>query len=156
MEREWSYTEFYPGRKIMVTGGLGFIGSNLARRLVDLGSVVLLVDAMIPDLGGNWFNVVDIRDRVEVAVVDVTDSVAMERLVSGQDVIFSLAGQVSHIDSMRHPLSDQDLNCRGPLSLLEACRHRNPEVKVVYASTRCTAAPPRYRSTRDTTSRPRT
>lgn len=127
---------FYAGRRVMITGGLGFIGSNLARRLVDLGADVLLVDALIPDYGGNRFNIDGIRDRVHVEVADVRDADAMARLVPGVDVIFNLAGQVSHIDSMRDPQTDLEINCRSQLTLLEACRHRNAGTKVVYAGTR--------------------
>ncbi len=127
---------FYPGKRVAITGGLGFIGSNLAHRLVDLGAEVLLIDSMVPDYGGNLFNIADIRDRVRVNFADVRDANAMNYLVQGHHVIFNLAGQVSHIDSMRDPYTDLEINCRSQLSLLEACRHNNPEVKVVFASTR--------------------
>src|SRR4051794_7931445 len=100
--------DFYPGKRVAVTGGVGFIGSNLARRLLELGSEVLLIDSMVPDYGGNLFNVHDIRDRVQVNFADVRDPNAMNYLVQGQDVIFNLAGQVSHIDSMLDPFTDLD------------------------------------------------
>ena len=127
---------FYRGRHVMITGGLGFIGSNLARRLVDLGADVLLVDSLIPDYGGNLFNIAGIEDRVTVNVADVRQASTMNYLVQGREVIFNLAGQVSHIDSLRDPHTDLDINCRSQLTLLEACRHHNPRAKVVYASTR--------------------
>jgi UDP-glucose 4-epimerase len=133
MQRAYDY---YPGRRVAVTGGLGFIGSNLARRLLELGSEVLLIDSMVPDYGGNLFNVADVRDRLQVNFADVRDANAMNYLVQGRDVIFNLAGQVSHIDSMLDPFTDLDINCRSQLSLLEACRRYNPLVKVIYASTR--------------------
>src|SRR5579875_796643 len=133
MERAYAY---YPRKRVAVTGGLGFIGSNLARRLVELGSDVLLIDSMVPDYGGNLFNVADLRDRVQVNFADVRDVNAMNYLVQGHDVIFNLAGQVSHIDSMLDPYTDLEINCRSQLSLLEACRHHNPRAKVVFASTR--------------------
>jgi UDP-glucose 4-epimerase len=120
----------------MITGGLGFIGSNLARGLVELGAQVLLVDSMIPDYGGNFFNVRDIEDRVRVNVADVRQESTMDFLVRDRAVIFNLAGQVSHIDSMRDPYTDLEINCRSQLSILEACRRRNPGVKVVFAGTR--------------------
>jgi UDP-glucose 4-epimerase len=120
----------------MVTGGLGFIGSNLARALVDLGADVLLVDALIPDYGGNPFNIDGIADRVRVHLADVRQEGAMDYLVRDRDVIFNLAGQVSHIDSMRDPYTDLEINCRSQLSILEACRKSSPGVKVVYAGTR--------------------
>jgi UDP-glucose 4-epimerase len=133
MQRALAY---YPGKRVAVTGGLGFIGSNLARRLLELGSDVLLIDSMVPDYGGNLFNVADIRDRVQVNFSDVRDVSTMNYLVQGRDVIFNLAGQVSHIDSMLDPYTDLEINCRAQLSLLEACRRHNPAVKLVYASTR--------------------
>ncbi len=130
------YSGFYIDRRVLITGGLGFLGSNLAHRLVDLGANVLLVDSLIPDYGGNLFNIEDIRDLVRVNVADIRDENGMDYLVQGQDVIFNLAGQVSHIDSMRDPYTDLEINCRAQLSLLEACRKFNPSVKVVYAGTR--------------------
>ncbi|MFP5378745.1 MAG: NAD-dependent epimerase/dehydratase family protein [Vicinamibacteria bacterium] len=120
----------------MITGGLGFIGSNLARRLVTLGADVLLVDSLIPDYGGNLFNIAGFEDRVRVNVADVRQASTMNYLVRDREVIFNLAGQVSHIDSMLDPHTDLEINCRSQLTILEACRHHNPGVKVVYASTR--------------------
>lgn len=120
----------------MITGGLGFIGSNLARRLVELGAKVLLVDSLIPEYGGNFFNIHDIKDKVQVNIADMRDENGMNYLVRNQDYIFNLAGQVSHIDSMRDPYTDLDINCRSQLSMLEACRKNNPQTKIVYASTR--------------------
>ena len=130
------YLEFYRGRRVMVTGGIGFIGSNLARRLVELGADVLLVDSLIPTYGGNLFNLDGIADRVQVNVADVRQQSTMNYLVQDRAVIFNLAGQVSHIDSMRDPYTDLDVNCRSQLTILEACRNHNPSVKVVYAGTR--------------------
>jgi UDP-glucose 4-epimerase len=128
--------EFYQGRRVMITGGLGFIGSNLAHRLVGLGADVLLVDSLIPDYGGNLFNIAGIEDRVHVNVADVRQASTMNYLVQGRSIIFNLAGQVSHIDSILDPHTDLDINCRSQLTLLEACRRHNPATKVVYASTR--------------------
>jgi UDP-glucose 4-epimerase len=130
------YRQFYRGRKVMITGGLGFIGSNLARSLVDLGADVLLVDSLIPDYGGNLFNIDGIADRVHVNVADIRQQSTMNYLVRDRDVIFTLAGQVSHIDSMRDPYTDLEINCRSQLTILEACRYNNPRAKVVFASTR--------------------
>ncbi len=130
------YRAFYRGRRVMITGGLGFIGSNLARHLVDLGADVLLVDSLIPDYGGNLFNIDGLESRVRVNVADVRQATTMNYLVRDREVIFNLAGQVSHIDSMRDPGTDLDINCRSQLTLLEACRRHNPDAKVVYASTR--------------------
>jgi UDP-glucose 4-epimerase len=120
----------------MITGGLGFIGSNLARRLVELGARVLLVDSLIPDFGGNLFNIDGIADRLQTNVADVRQQSTMNYLVQGVDVIFNLAGQVSHIDSMHEPFTDLEINCRAQLTILEACRHNNPRAKLVFAGTR--------------------
>jgi UDP-glucose 4-epimerase len=130
------YRDFYRQRRVMITGGLGFIGSNLARQLVDLGADVLLVDSLIPDYGGNLFNVDGIESRVRINIADVRQPSTMQTLVRDRDVVFNLAGQVSHIDSMRDPQTDLDINCRSQLTILEACRVRNPAAKVVYAGTR--------------------
>src|SRR5687767_8990686 len=120
----------------MITGGLGFIGSNLAWKLVDLGARVLIVDSLIDDYGGNLFNICGLEDRLRVNVADVRQQSTMNYLVRGQDVIFNLAGQVSHIDSMRDPHTDLEINCRAQLSILEACRNYNAGVKIVFAGTR--------------------
>jgi UDP-glucose 4-epimerase len=130
------YRAFYRGRKVMITGGLGFVGSNLARRLVELDADVLIVDSLIDDYGGNLFNVDGIADRVRVNIADVRQQTTMNYLVRDRAVIFNLAGQVSHIDSMRDPYTDLEINCRSQLTVLEACRNHNPRVKVVFAGTR--------------------
>jgi len=130
------YLQFYRGRQVLITGGLGFIGSNLARRLVDLGASILLVDSLIPEYGGNLFNIDGLTDRLRVNIADVRQQSTMNYLVRGRDVIFNLAGQVSHIDSLRDPYSDLEINCRSQLTILEACRYNNPGVKVVFAGTR--------------------
>lgn len=134
--REELYREGFEGKNVLITGGLGFIGSNLARALLPLGANVLLVDSLIPDYGGNLYNLEGIRDRVRVNIADVRDANGMRYLVSGQDFLFNLAGQVSHIDSMEDPMTDLEINCRSQLSILEACRRKNPGVRIVYASTR--------------------
>ncbi len=138
------YLSFYAGKRVLITGGLGFIGSNLGRRLVDLGARVLLVDSLIPDYGGNWFNIAGYEDRLRVNIADVRDPYSMRALVRGQDVLFNLAGQVSHIDSMQDPFTDLEINARSQLSILEACRHENPDVKIVYAGTRQQYGKPDY------------
>jgi UDP-glucose 4-epimerase len=126
----------FQGRRVLITGGLGFIGSNLARRLVELGAEVLLVDSLVPEHGGRLFNIADIQDRVTLELADARDEQRMGQLIRGQDYLFNLAGQTSHIDSMRFPLVDVEMNCRAQLSVLEACRQHNPEVRIVFASTR--------------------
>lgn len=123
-------------KKAIITGGLGFIGSNLARRLVDLGVQVTLVDSLIPEYGGNLFNISGIEDLVRVNISDVRDSHSMRYLLQGQDYLFNLAGQTSHMDSMADPFNDLEINCLAQLSILEACKKYNPSIMVVYASTR--------------------
>ena len=123
-------------KKILITGGLGFIGSNLARRLVQEGAKVTLVDSLIPEYGGNRANIADFSDRVEVNINDVRDPHAMSYLVKEKDYLFNLAGQTSHLDSMSDPHTDLEINCRAQLSILEACRQQNPKIRVVFASTR--------------------
>jgi dTDP-glucose 4,6-dehydratase/UDP-glucose 4-epimerase len=136
--------EAFSGAKVLITGGLGFIGSNLARRLVDWGAQVTLVDSLIPEYGGNPFNVHDIRERVSVSITDVRDPHAMTHLVKGQDFLFNLAGQTSHLDSMSDPTTDLQINAAAQLSILEACRQHNPKVKIVFASTRQLYGRPQY------------
>jgi len=123
-------------KRVLITGGLGFIGSNLARRLVDDGAEITLVDSLIPEYGGNLFNVSDIQGRVRVNISDVRDKFSFRHLVQGQDFLFNLAGQTSHLDSMADPFTDLEINCRSQLSILEACREANPTIRIVFASTR--------------------
>ncbi len=134
----------FAGARVLITGGLGFIGSNLAHRLVELGAQVTLVDSLIPEYGGNLYNIAGIEDRVRVNIADVRDEYSMNYLVQGHDVLFNLAGQTSHLDSMRNPYIDLDINCRAQLSILEACRKHNPRITVVYASTRQIYGKPDY------------
>jgi dTDP-glucose 4,6-dehydratase/UDP-glucose 4-epimerase len=134
----------YADKKILITGGLGFIGSNLARRLVNQGALVTLVDSLIPQYGGNSFNILDIRDHVSVNICDVRDSHALEYLLKGQDYLFNLAGQTSHVDSMSDPQTDLAINATAQLSILEACRKINPEIKIIFASTRQLYGKPDY------------
>lgn len=135
-KRRELYRETFADKKVLITGGLGFIGSNLARALVPLGADVLLVDSLIPDYGGNQFNIDGIEQSVRVNIADVRDVNGMQYLLRGQAFLFNLAGQVSHVDSMTDPMTDLEINCRSQLSILEACRHASPETRIVYASTR--------------------
>ncbi len=134
----------FQNRSILVTGGLGFIGSNLARRLVSMGAKVTLVDSLIPQYGGNVANIQDIRDRVEVNITDVRDPHAMAYLIQGKDYLFNLAGQTSHLDSMTDPFTDLEINSTSQLSILEAARKHNPGIRIVYASTRQIYGKPQY------------
>src|SRR5262245_17082007 len=126
----------FAGRDVLITGGLGFIGSSLARRLLDLEARVTLVDSLIPEYGGNPFNVHDIKHRMTVNIADVRDPHAMAWLVQDRDFLFNLAGQTSHLDSMADPLTDLNINAAAQLYILEACRRHNRDVKIVFASTR--------------------
>jgi len=121
---------------VLITGGLGFIGSNLAHSLASLGARVTLADSLVPEYGGNLFNISGLEDRVCVNISDVRDVHSMRYLIQRQDFLFNLAGQTSHIDSMQDPYTDLDINCRAQLSILEACRTHNPDVRIVFASTR--------------------
>ena len=134
----------YANAKILITGGLGFIGSNLARALVAQGAEVTLVDSLIPQYGGNLFNIEDIRDQVAVNVCDVRDPYAMNYLLKDKDFLFNLAGQTSHMDSMADPQTDLEINAAAQLSILEACRKTNPGIKIVFASTRQLYGKPDY------------
>ncbi|MBS1788532.1 MAG: NAD-dependent epimerase/dehydratase family protein [Acidobacteria bacterium] len=141
---ETDFKQSFAGRKVLITGALGFIGSNLARRLVELGAQVLAVDSLIPEYGGNLFNIAGFEDRVQVNISDVRDAHSMRYLVQGRDYLFNLAGQTSHMDSMNDPDADLEINCRAQLSILEACRKYNPAIKVVFASTRQLYGKPDY------------
>jgi len=134
----------FKSRNVLITGGLGFIGSNLAKRLVDMGAGVTLVDSLIPEYGGNLWNVELIKDRVRINISDVRDEHSMKYLVQDQDYLFNLAGQTSHTDSMDSPHADLEINARAQLYILEACRKYNKEIKVVFASTRQMYGKPQY------------
>jgi nucleoside-diphosphate-sugar epimerase len=136
--------DYYRGKDVLITGGLGFIGSNLARRLVELGASVTLVDSLIPEYGGNFANIADIRDKVTVNISDVRDQHAMRWLVQRRDVLFNLAGQTSHMDSMSDPHTDLEINAKAQLSILEACRAANPSIRIVFAGTRQIYGKPDY------------
>ncbi len=134
----------FSGQSVLITGGLGFIGSNLARALVGLGARVTLLDSLGPDYGGNRRNLVGIARRVKVHIADVRDWPRLPTLVHGQAFLFNLAGQTSHMDSMTDPQTDLDINCRAQLAILEACRLHNPGIRIVFASTRQIYGRPDY------------
>jgi UDP-glucose 4-epimerase len=126
----------FEGARVLITGGLGFIGSNLARRLNSLGAKITVVDSLLPDYGGNRFNLEGIEDQLQVNISDVRDTHSLRYLVQGKDYLFNLAGQTSHLDSMLNPMPDLEINCQAQLSILETCRAHNPKIKIVFASTR--------------------
>jgi UDP-glucose 4-epimerase len=126
----------FSGSRALITGGLGFIGSHVARQLVNFGAHVTVIDNLVPEYGGNWFNVADINDRITVHIGDIRDRSLIDDLVPQADFIFNLAGQTSHLDSMTDPHTDLAINADAQLSILEACRGQNPGTRVVFASTR--------------------
>jgi UDP-glucose 4-epimerase len=130
--------------RVLITGGLGFIGSNLARRLALCGAEVTVVDSLVPEYGGNLFNLSGFEKRVRINISDVRDEHSLAHLIQDQDYLFNLAGQTSHLDSMRDPFTDMEINCRAQLSILEACRKKNPSIRVVFASTRQLYGKPEY------------
>ena len=134
----------YQGKRILITGGCGFIGSNLAIELVQQGAIVTIVDSMIPDFGGNLFNLQPIRKDVELSFTDIRDLHAMRYLVQDKEIIFNLAGQISHIDSMKNPFQDLEINTTSQLQLLEICKEYNPAVRIVLTSTRQVYGRPQY------------
>lgn len=134
----------FDGSRALVTGGLGLIGSALARRLVELGAAVTIIDASLPESGANLRNIESIRERVHLALVDVRSTDQLPELLRGHDYLFNLAAQVSHVASMSDPITDLDINCRAQLTLLEACRRVNPEAVIVFASTRQIYGRPAY------------
>lgn len=146
MSSEQEQREFnrFRGARVLITGGLGFIGSNLAIRLVHEGAEVTLVDSMIPEYGGNLWNIEPVRDRVHINIADVRDEHAMKYLLRDRDYLFNLAGQTSHLDSMDHPHQDLDINAKAQLSILESCRRHNKNVKIVFAGTRQIYGKPQY------------
>lgn len=137
-------TNVFDKQSVLITGGLGFIGSNLAIRLVELGARVTLVDSLIPEYGGNVKNIETIKDRIVLNIADVRDPFSMNYLVKGHQFLFNLAGQTSHVDSMADPFTDLEINARAQLSMLEACRRHNHEIRVVFASTRQVYGRPQY------------
>jgi UDP-glucose 4-epimerase len=139
-----AHSASFADARVLITGGLGFIGANLAARLVELGATVTLVDSLIPEYGGNLHNVSGLEAKLTINIADVRDEYSMNHLIQGQHYLFNLAGQTSHMDSMRNPYTDLDINCRAQLAMLEACRKHNPAIKVVYASTRQIYGKPDY------------
>lgn len=137
-------SRFFKNKNILITGGLGFIGSTLAHRLVKVGSKITIIDSLVPEYGGNLFNVADIKERIKVVIADVRDTQKMKSLVRNQNFLFNLAGQTSHMDSMADPFTDLEINCVAQLAILEVCRKYNPDIRIVFASTRQIYGKPDY------------
>jgi nucleoside-diphosphate-sugar epimerase len=134
----------FKNKKVLVLGGMGFIGSNLAIRLIDLGADVTIVDSMLPQYGGNLANIDPIKNKCRINFSDIRDQYSLDYLVRDVDIIYSVAGQTSHIESMIDPMTDLEINCKSQLSILESCRKNNPGVKILYASTRQLYGRPQY------------
>ncbi len=136
--------ETFSNKKIMITGGLGFLGSNLAQKLAGLGADITIVDNLDPDSGSNPFNVHEIKDQVQIIQADINDERLMTAAVKGQNYLFNLAGQMSHVGSMLDPFKDLNVNAVSQLKLLEVCRQNNPGVNIVFAGTRQVYGRPKY------------
>lgn len=137
-------TEVFSNKNVIISGGLGFIGSNLAIKLVSCGAVVTIIDSLIPEYGGNWWNIEPVRNQVKINISDVRDEYSIRNLIQRQDYFFNLAGQTSHLDSMQNPFTDLEINSKAQLSILEACRKYNPTIKIIFASTRQLYGKPQY------------
>jgi len=136
--------EVFSNKNVIISGGLGFIGSNLAIRLVECGAIVTLIDSLIPEYGGNLWNIEPVKNQVKINISDVRDEYSIRSLIQGQDYFFNLAGQTSHLDSMQNPITDLEINSKAQLSILEACKKYNPSIRIVFASTRQLYGKPQY------------
>ena len=136
--------EGFFNKKVIISGGLGFIGSNLAIKLVECGAVVTIIDSLIPEYGGNLWNIESVKDKVKINISDVRDEYSIQNLIQGQDYFFNLAGQTSHLDSMHNPFTDLEINSKAQLSILEACKKYNPDIRIIFASTRQLYGKPQY------------
>jgi nucleoside-diphosphate-sugar epimerase len=136
------YKDFYKGKRVLVTGGLGFIGLNTCARLLDLGAEVTALDNFVPTQITPAFDAV--RSRLRLAIADIRDEDKVERVVRDQEIIFNLAGKSGAADSNKTPHNDLDINCRGHLTILEACRTFNPGVSIVFSSSRLVYGKPQY------------
>jgi nucleoside-diphosphate-sugar epimerase len=134
----------YSNKKVLISGGLGFLGSNLALKLAEQGADVTIVDSMISEYGANRFNIDGAKGSIKINISDIRDPYSINALVKGADYLFNLAGQTSRIDSMNDPFADLDINSRAQLSILEACRHHNPDIKIIYAGSKQVYGKPEY------------
>lgn len=137
-------SQYFSGARVLITGGAGFIGSTLAIRLCKLGAKVVVLDSLIPDYGGNLFNLHGYEEQITLNISDVRDQHGLSYLIQDKDYLFNLAGQTSHLDSMIDPFADLEINCQSQLSILETCRKRNPHLRIVFASTRQMYGRPQY------------
>jgi len=136
--------EAWSGKQILITGGAGFIGSTLATRLSQYGSKVTVIDSLVPEFGGNLFNLDACADQVRINFSDIREPFSLKPLLKNVDILFNLAGQTSHMDSMTDPHTDLNINCAAQLNLVEACRSVNPDIRIIFASTRQIYGRPEY------------
>jgi UDP-glucose 4-epimerase len=134
----------FAGRRCLVTGGIGFVGSNLALTLAAIGARVTVVDSLVPTHGANLRNLEGAASPLEVIEADVGDADRVRDATRRAEVVFNLAGQVSHVESMSRPLFDLEVNFRSQLAFLEILREVSSEAVVVYTSTRQIFGHPRY------------
>jgi UDP-glucose 4-epimerase len=144
MTRDAIPRKSYQDARVLITGGMGFIGSNLAIALAREGARVTVVDSQVPGCGANPANLEPVRDQVQVFTQDIGDAAAMRSLVSSQEIIFNLAGEISHVNSMTNPLRDLAINCAAQVQFLEVCRALSPDATIVYASSRQVYGRPQY------------
>lgn len=132
------------GKQVLISGGAGFIGSTLASRLSQYGCHITVIDSLVPEFGGNLFNLEGCADKVRINFSDIRDPYSLKSLLKDVDILFNLAGQTSHMDSMKDPHTDLNINCGAQLNLLEACRDVNPKMRIIFASTRQIYGRPEY------------
>ncbi len=134
----WDISNFsaLKGARVLITGGAGMIGSTIAHLAVRQGARVTILDAMLPPYGGNLFNLHGIFDDIQFVQGDIRDPAVGQSLVKETDYLFNLAGQVSYVDSNTDPFLDLDINCKGHLQMLEACRQGGAKARLVFASSR--------------------
>ena len=138
------FDDFYANKNILITGGLGLVGSNLAKALFAQGANITIVDSLHPQYGGNLFNIIGLEKKVKVSILDIRDTAALASFIKNKDYLFNLAGQTSHLDSMVSPKNDLEINAVAQLGILEICKEFNPEIKIIYASTRQIYGVPQY------------
>lgn len=127
---------YYENKEVLITGGLGFIGSNLAHKLNRIGARITIIDDLNPLYGGNMFNIRDIESNLDLVIGDIRNSELIFPLIEKADIIFHLAAQISYIDSLNIPFEDLDLTARATLNILEVCRKLNPTARIIFTSSR--------------------